>query len=142
MSSASQPGKEKYRRVEILNPIFLQNLWTISNVNTVSFVKSVSFVRIYLRLVRMRAAPLFLCSHFSFPLFPFSIVTWSFLFLLQWRNKLKDRIEHFQKPPCSRWETKIGGAKTGWKWDPFVETEKSWKKRTRLMSSRWTVDEK
>jgi len=41
----------------------------------------------------------FLCFHFL------SCDARSFLFLLQWRNKLKGRIEHFQKP-CSRSDEK------------------------------------
>lgn len=44
-----------------------------------------------------------LLLYFHFPFFCFHFVTRrSFLFLLQWRNKLKDRIEHFQKLPCSQ----------------------------------------
>lgn len=58
-----------------------------------------------MKLVKIRATPSLF--PFSLLLFSFPIVTRrSFLFLLQWRNKLKDRIEHFQKLPCSRSDEK------------------------------------
>lgn len=58
-----------------------------------------------MRLVRMWASPSLFSL--SLPLFPFPIVTRrSFLFLLQWKNELKLRIEHFQKLPCSRFDEK------------------------------------